>query len=377
MKTPRQTILDASVFAAFSATVELGSDGTTWVQLLPSGSFSARDGRGPYMTGSKADMEKIVAATRSYLGSTDLMIDYDHQAVFGAVPGVGGAAKAAGWVKDFEVRDDGIFGRVEWTEAAAAAISAKEYRYLSPVFKPEKSGRVVLIKLAGLTNTPALDLMAVAANSQFEEDKSMDKLALILGLGAAATDAAVIASVTELVGMSTAVAKLAGAKDGASPAEVTTALEAFSTSYKEIAKAAGAKDGAVVSDVVAAVKTSVAATTPDPAKFIPVDQFVALNTRVTELQQGISSKAAEDAVNSAIQSGKLVPALRDWGLALHKSDTAAFNSLIATAPTLTATQLQAAKKPNGTAEFDASDLSVMSAMGLSADAFKAARALEV
>ncbi|RWE48621.1 MAG: hypothetical protein EOS24_34125, partial [Mesorhizobium sp.] len=105
---------------------------------------------GPWVTGDKASMEQIVANTRQYAGSTDLAIDYDHQTVFGAIPGVGGKAPAAGWIKELQARDDGIFGRVEWTAAASAAIKAGEYRYLSPVFFHEKTtGRVLAIRMAG------------------------------------------------------------------------------------------------------------------------------------------------------------------------------------------------------------------------------------
>ncbi len=54
------------------------------------------------------------------------------RASFSAVPGVGGTAPAAGWIKRLEARPDGIWAAVAWTEAAQARIRAGEYRYITP-----------------------------------------------------------------------------------------------------------------------------------------------------------------------------------------------------------------------------------------------------
>src|SRR3546814_1790477 len=76
----------------------------------------------------------------------------------------GGRAPASGWIKELQKRDDGIYGRIEWTAAARQALAAGEYRYISPVFNHDKiGGRVRAILRAGLTNTPALELAAVAS----------------------------------------------------------------------------------------------------------------------------------------------------------------------------------------------------------------------
>jgi hypothetical protein len=39
--------------------------------------------RGPYISGDKAAMQAIVKNSRAYLGTTDAVVDYDHQSVFG------------------------------------------------------------------------------------------------------------------------------------------------------------------------------------------------------------------------------------------------------------------------------------------------------
>ncbi|MEP2706244.1 MAG: phage tail tube protein [Roseibium sp.] len=130
-KRPHISDLCTADPVALSADMTAGA----WIKLIPSGTFQARDGRGPFDAGDETAMQAIVTRTKDYLGTTDMMIDYDHQTAFGAIPGVGGTAKAAGWVKAFEIRSDGIYGRVEWTAAAKAAIEASEYRYISPLFR--------------------------------------------------------------------------------------------------------------------------------------------------------------------------------------------------------------------------------------------------
>ncbi|MEP3047138.1 MAG: phage protease [Roseibium sp.] len=94
------------------------ADGTAWIKLLPAGSFTCRDGRGPFHAGDSAELQSILSQTQTLLSTTEMMVDYDHQSIFGAVEGVGGTAKAAGWIKAFEIREDGIYGHVHWTEAA-------------------------------------------------------------------------------------------------------------------------------------------------------------------------------------------------------------------------------------------------------------------
>lgn len=122
-----------------------------------------------------------VRALKAYPGISHGMLTAN------AGDGVGGTAKAAGRVKELQVRDDGIYGRVAWTAAASASIKAEEYRYLSPVIPHRKAdGRVLMILSAALTNTPALDLEAAAASAVFshlsEEGTEMEKILTALGL---------------------------------------------------------------------------------------------------------------------------------------------------------------------------------------------------
>ena len=63
-----------------------------WMQHFPTGTFSGRDGRGPYV----CEPEAVIARTRQHNGSLDIPVDYDHQIEFSAANGQ--PAPAAGWI---------------------------------------------------------------------------------------------------------------------------------------------------------------------------------------------------------------------------------------------------------------------------------------
>ena len=374
MKTASQ-IATASI-AAFASALTATDAAGTWVQLLPPGTFHARqvDGRGPFTTGDRADMEKIVATTKRIAGASDLVVDYDHQSVFGVKDGVGGRAPAAGWLKELQVRDDGIWGRVEWTEAAAAAIRAGEYRYLSPVMLHTKAGKVLAIRMAGLTNDPAFDLAQVAASSLFselsDEGEPMDKLLEALGLPKNSAEDKVLTAVNSLLANQTAIAKALGMKDGAKHDDVLQAVNSAVIDRKKIAEAAGAKADASADDIVTAVASAVKDGKPDPAKYVPIEQVTELQNSVRALETQIGGDKAEEAVATAIKDGKLAPALKDWGLELAKKDLKQFQTFVGSAPKLTSQQLTEPKK-NGDVEtaLDDAQLAVCKAMGLKPDEY--------
>lgn len=86
---------------------------------------------------------------------SELMIDYDHASLLvGADPAQSG--KAAGWF-NLEVRADGLYAvNVRWTPLAADALRRKEWRYMSPAFTTDESGRVTSLINVALTNLPAI-----------------------------------------------------------------------------------------------------------------------------------------------------------------------------------------------------------------------------
>ncbi len=149
-----------------SMSKSLPADGSApqWIEILPLGEFTTRsgDGRGPF----HADGAKVIAATKANGLARGLPIDYDHRTF------VADDSRAAGWIRDLQVRANALWARVEWTPEGAAAIARKEYRFVSPVFKcqpddpnaptNEMSGEVLFVKGAALTNDPALSMQELS-----------------------------------------------------------------------------------------------------------------------------------------------------------------------------------------------------------------------
>ncbi|MEP2705223.1 MAG: phage protease [Roseibium sp.] len=316
----------------------------TWIKLMPAGTFSARDGRGPFVSGDQSSMDAIIQRTKDYLGATDLMVDYDHQVL--TTGEAGGSARAAGWIKDFSVRDDGIYGQVAWTDAATASIGSREYRYLSPLFLTDPKGRVIRLANMALVNTPALDLEAIAARAQFTFTKGSDMDPILEALGLA---------------------------EGATEADALSAIKALQSGQCQIALAAGLDRQADAQTIATAIETAKETSAPDPAKFVPIEQVTALQADLRSLTDQVHGDKAELNVTDAIEAGKLAPSLKDWGLALATKDIGQFETFIAKAPSLTAAQLGDTPKSQGDGELTDSDLQVMSQMGLSRDDMIAAK----
>lgn len=279
-----------------------------WVQLAPLGQFKGRDGRGPYAIADRKAADAVIHATLRHHGEADIVIDYDHQSEFAAVQGVGGTAPAAGWITELQARDDGLWGRVEWTEAASAKLRTREYRYLSPVFTFDRTtGAVAMVLRAGLTNKPNLHLKAVAsADMSNTNTNHLVELRSILGL----TDAAGMDAVVEAV-----------------RATATKAVNAY-----------------------------------DPAKHVPIEALEKVTAELNSVNSaGLSPEAAEIAVNAAVSGGKLPPALRDWGVSLCQSDKTAFDGFLARTGGAMAHLFQ--ERLRG----DPSDTSIHSATGLEAE----------
>ena len=159
------------------------------IQLLPYGEFRAVDGRPTdvpawYLTEENGhDVALLANSSRN-----QLVVDYEHQTLYKEKNGQ--PAPAAGWMRWLEFTPKGMFAEVEWTDKAAAAIAAKEYRYISAVFSYDTKGYVTKIFHAALTNFPALDGMdevLAAASAQIlkpetEQNPMKELLQQLFGL---------------------------------------------------------------------------------------------------------------------------------------------------------------------------------------------------
>lgn len=311
------------------------------IQLMPAGVFRARDGRPAGLPGWKMDAPTALKiAAHAALRKTPFVVDYEHQTL--ASEKNGQPAPAAGWFKNLEWRDGaGLFATgVEWTAKAKAHIDAGEYKFISPVFAyDKKTGEVLRMEMAALTNNPALDGMdAVAAlaqeffnrsdSGQSNEDHNMKALAILLGLA-----------------------------EGASEADITAAVTALKTKT-------GEQDAqiAALTTETAALKTQ----TPDPAKFVPVETVTQLQTQIATLTTRVNQSELDEVIAAAKDSGKLLPAMESWARELGKSDLAALKTYIEKNPAIAAlngNQTGGIAPGEGTGELSGDALKITQMMG--------------
>lgn len=288
-------------------------------RIVPFGTFKGRDGRGPWHLRDKAHAQQVIAATKAFLNGVDMLVNYDHQSEFSAVPGVGGQAKAAGWIKPdtLEVGADGIYVEAEWTEPAEAALNAREYRYYSPHFRAARvTGDLTRIVNVGLTNSPNIEVSALASQEadDLNEGSSMNMIAKMLS--ATALNALGLTAESDDQAAMMAIDKMCTGKsgDGMVMASIRTKLKLA--------------DNADETAVLAAIDTAATPADPDPAKFVPIDVVSAMQAQLGALQED----KVLACVDGAIEEGKLTPAQRDWALKLGKQDIAELNNFLASAP---------------------------------------------
>lgn len=335
--------------ALAACTFEINADSGE-IHLTPTGRFRARDGRpqevpaGWYIDAQVA--ERVIA--RAAAQANRFVVDYEHQTLYAEANGQ--PAPAAGWWSGANMvwrEGQGLFATgVEWTDRARAAIAAKEYLYLSPVFAYDPiSGEVLAVLMAAITNYPAIDGMAqltarAAAKfqtSQKEEDTvDRTKLIALLGLAETATDA-----------------------------EIDAALAALKTKAD--------KTGNLEAEVVALkAKTE----TPDPAKFVSIDSHKKLADDFAALKGDIESRDLSDVITTAIDEGRLAAAEETWardfarqhGLAALKGSLEKRPVIAALKRTQTRGQAPAGGGSSG--ELDDTALAVCKQLGVSVEDFK-------
>ncbi|MGE4323981.1 MAG: phage protease [Sphingobium sp.] len=340
---------------AASAVALVDGAPATRVKLLPVGRIAMRDGRGPFLVRDQAHAEQIVAATRQWLGDADFNFDFDHQTAFAVKDGVGGTGVAAGWAKpeNLSAEADGIYANdVRWTPAAAQKLADLEYRYVSPLFLVAGDKQVIRLRNAALVNVGAIDLPAIAAGLSGEvDDMSFALIAAALGLQAGATEQECVAAAAAL----------------------TAKANAPSTSA--IAVAAGLAATASVEEIAASV-TTLKAGQADPARFVPVEQVAAVNSRLATLE----GERAEREVAAAIDAGKLVPALKDWGLNLFRTNEQGWRDFAGAAPVIVAAgaQLGGGNPAPGSDpdKLEAHEIAACAALGMSEADYLAQKKLE-
>ena len=329
MGEERETVF---VSAALSAAVAGRLEGRRqWVHLLTPGVVQARDGRAFVLD----DPAAVVKASLSRTGTTDIAVDYEHQIDFAKVNGK--PAPAAGWIKQLDVRDSGIWGLVEWTEAAAAMIGRKEYRYLSPVIGLTKDLHIVAILRVALTNNPALDLVALASAEDGLSSEGAGKAEDGRLVPRAAEARAIPRTPTHFL-QTTFNDEGRGAGERDDAFDRLTALASERSTARErsapmpvspailaaLDLPADADEQAVL-DAIDALRVRA----EDAAAPAALGAMTALMTELGADRRKFRSERVAAKIETAMRDGVIVPAMKEWATALCMSDEAAFDGFVA------------------------------------------------
>ncbi len=300
-----------------------------WIELIPAGPVikgnDKREWKFTYPQGV------IDAFNRNGL---DVVVDYEHGSEVRADLGL--KAVAAGWIKELQERAGQLWGRVEWTKTAINHIKEKEYRYISPGFRFDKrTGEIVSLKSAGLTNTPNLRMTALN-REQTEELKTM-----------------------ELEELLSALRSIYNLEETASAEDVVTA-------------AAAARD--------AATETANNSQGPDLNNYVPRQTYDLAINRAQKAETALADRdkqdqdtAIETAINKAIEDGKIAPANKDHFTAMcrTKDGLKNFTDFIASAPVVVSKEERAAGQPTATDKSKLTDeeIAICRQMGIDQAAF--------
>ncbi|MDO9625147.1 MAG: phage protease [Pseudomonas sp.] len=271
---------------------ELSADVPDWVEVLPPGpSVVGRDGR----TWSY-DAAEVLANTQAHVKGAELPFDYLHATELKAPQG--DEAPAAGWAREYRINaQGGIDARAEWTQKARNAISEREYRYLSPVFLYDDSGRIHRFSSFGLVNKPNLVIKALNA----EQTPTLENIPML----AAAIRAAL------------------GLPENATEEQAVAAIQALKDAEKTALNSEKA---------------------PSLALYVPRADYNHLEQRAVNAEQTLAQRdkdqlttAINGEIDAALKAGKITPATKAYHVAAcqEKGGLERFRDFVKAAPSVT------------------------------------------
>lgn len=370
--------------AVASLAFELTPTGNV-IQLFPAGKFRATDGRPTDCDHWLLD-ESLARQVIAHLSArkNKIVIDYEHQTLLTEQNGL--PAPAAGWWAGIDTvwTDKGLFAQnIEWTERARKMIADEEYRYISPVFAyDKKTGAVLQVLNAALTNNPALDGMShvalaaasrliVKASTQNSPEKTMNEellklLRKLLGLADDASEADVLAALQQAAGNMPK-----ENADDTDAASLSKLLEMFTALSAQV-QTKDEKINALTVAVTAAAKEKGV----DPTKYVPISVVTDLTTQLAALTKRVDGGDLDNLITEALSSGKLLPSMESWARDMGKKDIASLRSYLDAAAPIAAltTQQSGGKPPTGeTHGLTATELEVAQLTGLTPAEYAAAK----
>ncbi|MCW1934114.1 phage protease [Pararhodobacter zhoushanensis] len=280
-----------------------------WVHLLPAGTITTQDGRGPYRVEDPARL--IADSLQGERGGTaKLPIDENH-AIDLAAPR-GEASPSRGWIVELQARADGIWGKVDWTATGRALLSDRAYLALSPAIAHDATGRVLRILRASLVNRP--NLRGLTALHQEDPMSLSQRLAALLGLQTDATEDVLVERVTTLH----------------QAAPQATALQA---QMAEIGTALGVAQDAEPAVILNAVRAK--APSSDTAVVALQTELATVTTQLNALRDSAAQERATVFVDGEIKRGRVgVKPLREHYIAMHMTDAARVEKELGALPIL-------------------------------------------
>lgn len=313
-----------------------GTDVPEWLHLLPSTDFTGVDGRGPF---AAPDLPALIAKFQA--DGRKLPVDENHAIDTAGKAGL--PSPARGWIVELQARADGLWGKVEWTEAGRALVEGKEYGYLSPVFMhtAAKPHRIVEVQRVALTNDPNLRDFLTSLHTR-QETEMLDKLRQALGLPDTATEAEVLAAV-------------------ASAHSANQAHAALMTQVRNAAGVAATTDDAALVQAIHS-RGKVTATEAENAELKTL--VTSLQGQITSLATNAAKEKAGAVVEQALKDGKIVPALRDHMIARHMRNPQEVEDELKLMPSLHTGGLGKRNPAEGGASASDEDALVAAQMGL-------------
>ncbi len=327
----------------------------SWNMILPAGEkIDARDGRAYLNPDPQALVDQYNA------DPVEIMVDTNHDSVYSNWD-----PEAHGWVKELDLREGAIWGRIEWTDHGQDVLAKKHYRYLSPAFMTDAQNTILGFVSVGLVNQPAMTMPAVArsetsGNSQNLKTKSKESI----------VDETQLAQMRTLYGL----ADDASVEDILAAAGEATAKPAAETDAEAKAAAAAEAEAAAAGTGGGPEGAAAAATgdTPDLTDYVPRADYDAAVEKLAGFETAEEAAPTEaevsEAVDAAIATARIAPASRAHYVSMCSTvkGFTAFKDFAKTGPKVVATAADASLNTPATAgaQLSAAEITVCRSMNI-------------
>lgn len=268
-----------------------------WNQLFPLGTFYRPDFPGGAIAITK-DFLATMLSNWARAGKAAKPVDFFHRGDAYA-PGSTDDKVASGWIEDLELRADGLYALIKWTDDARKLIVDDKLRYLSPTFAPDGFDRTT-----GKPQGPTL-FGAALLNDPFLEDLPRVAAAAATPTAAKATPGAQRMDKAKLCA-------LLGLPVDTPDEEVEKQLAAREEKLKQLSVGTDKLQ-------LAQSEASKALSASQEALKLQAEENKQLGTRVQKLEQDKNETEVKALTRKLISEGRLLPAQADSVAAYAKA----------------------------------------------------------